>query len=362
MWWLRRRSAAQAGRLVRQIPVMAARASEGLAGASGATIRRFAPGQMPAAGPRRRRDPAPSRLMYRLHRLWLTPSWRRMIRIGLPLGVVAVLAAGWVSDADNQALIADRYADLRRTIQNREAFMVHSMEITGTSEAVEKGLRGMLPVDLPASSFDIDLRLLREKVLALDAIAAVDLRIKPGGILSAVVTERVPALVWRHAGGMELIDATGNRVASITTRELRRDLPLIAGDGADRAAYEALVLIDALGPIFPRLRGLERQGERRWDVVLDRGQRIMLPATDPLPALKHVLALARQDDLLDRDVAAVDLRNSERFVVRLGLAAQNAIRRARGQPELFPENTEADQGATGAGMAAGTAPDDRRAG
>ncbi|WP_313350681.1 cell division protein FtsQ/DivIB, partial [Paracoccus sp. (in: a-proteobacteria)] len=69
-----------------------------------------------------------------------------------------------------------------------------------------------------------------------------------------------------------MLDKTGHRVASVTSREVRGDLPIIAGEGADRAAPEALALIDAAGPILPRLRGLERMGERRWDVVLDRGQ------------------------------------------------------------------------------------------
>ena len=120
-----------------------------------------------------------------------------------------------------------------------------------------------------------------------------DLRILPGGVLSAVVTERTPALLWRHARGIDLIDRTGHRVASVTAREVRRDLPLIAGEGAANAAPEALALLDAAGPILPRLRGLERMGERRWDVVLDRGQRIMLPAEGALAALEQHEETAR---------------------------------------------------------------------
>ncbi len=361
MRWLRRNPRPQAGRLIRSIPVMAARAGEGLrdgfAAASGATIRRVAPG--PGAGTgaaqgpqaRRRRDPAPSRLMYRLHRVWLTPSYRRMIRIGLPVVVITLIAGAWLADEDQRAALAARYADLREAIHNREAFMVHTMEVTGASPAVERGLRGMLPVDLPASSFDIDLQALRSQVLALDAVASVDLRIKPGGVLSAAVTERVPALLWRHTSGIDLIDETGHRVASVTSRELRRDLPLIAGPGADRAAHEALALIDAIGPILPRLRGLERRGERRWDVVLDRGQRIMLPEDDALAALKQALALARDKDLLSRDVSIVDMRNPGQMVLRMGISAQNAIRRARGQPLLAPDGTVINETAA---QAAGT--------
>ena len=163
--------------------------------------------------------------------------------------------------------------------------------------------------------------------------------------MSATVTERVPVVLWRHARGIELLDKTGHRVASATSREVRKDLPIIAGEGADRATPEALALIDAAGPVLPRLRGLERMGERRWDLVLDRGQRIKLPPEGALQALESVIAQDRAQAMLDRDISVVDLRQKARPVVRLGLEAQNAIRRARGQPELDAEGNPIDKAA-----------------
>jgi cell division protein FtsQ len=175
------------------------------------------------------------------------------------------------------------------------------------------------------------------QVMQLDVIESIDLRIKPGGILSAVVKEREPAILWRHARGIEILDKTGHRVASVTSRDVRPELPLIAGDGADLAVPEALALIDAAGPILPRVRGLVRRGERRWDLVLDHGQRIMLPAKGAVIAMEAVIALDRAQDMLGRDIAAVDLRNPSRPVMRLGIDARNTIRAARGQPVLGPD-------------------------
>jgi cell division protein FtsQ len=289
---------------------------------------------LPAQQRVQRRDPAPSRLAYRLNRMMLRPIMRRLVHIGIPAFLAALVAGIWLSDETRRANLTGGIDGLIEKFQNRDAFMVRMMTIEGASPVVDKGLRAMLPAELPISSFDLHLDKLRERVLKLDAVEAVDLRIKPGGILSAVVTERVPAIMWRHSRGIELLDKTGHRVASATSREVRGDLPIIAGEGADRAAPEALALIDAAGPILPRLRGLERVGERRWDVVLDRGQRIKLPAEAALPALERAIALDRAQNMLDRDIDVIDLREAQRPVVRLGLEAQNAIRRARGQPEL----------------------------
>ena len=311
-------------------------------------------GARPQAARSPRREPGPSRLAYRLNRMWLTPLYRRLLRVGLPAFLVCMIAGAWLADETRRADLTGGLTAIVDRIQNQDAFMVRGMEIEGASAPVDRALRAMLPVTLPASSFDIDLPALRAQVLRLDAVEHVDLRIKPGGTLSAVVTERQPALLWRHARGIELMDRGGHRVASVTSREVRPDLPMIAGEGAGAHAAEALALIDAAGPVLPRLRGLERMGERRWDIVLDRGQRIMLPAGRALPALEWVMAMDRAEALLARDVTAVDLRDPRRPVLRMGIGAQNTLRRAQGLPLLDADGKviEPDDGAAEGSAAA----------
>ena len=293
--------------------------------------------QTEPVSPRPKRDPAPSRLKYRLERMWLRPLYRRVVRVGLPAFLIAMTAGIWMADEGRRAMLTDGIAGVVEKIQSREAFQVKMMTVEGASPAVDKALRGMLPIDLPASSFDLDLVALRLQVLQLDAIEDIDLRIKPGGVLSAVVKERVPALLWRHSRGIEMLDAKGHRVAGVTSRDVRRDLPLIAGVGADLVSEEALELFDAAGPILPRVRGLVRRGERRWDLVLDKGQQIKLPAEGAVTALTAAIAMHQAQDMLGRDIRVVDLRNPSRPVVQLGIDARNTIRTARGLPLLGPD-------------------------
>jgi cell division protein FtsQ len=80
-------------------------------------------------------------------------------------------------------------------------------------------------------------------------------------------------------------------------------------------------LFRAAQPLAGRLRGLVRVGERRWDVVLDRDQRILLPENAPVQALERVIALSEAQDILERDLAAVDMRISARPTLRMNKAA-----------------------------------------
>lgn len=121
------------------------------------------------------------------------------------------------------------------------------------------------------------------------------------------------------------MDRDGHRVSTVAMRSDRSDLPLIVGQGAHDAVPEALNLIALSAPIAPRLRGLLRVGERRWDLVLDRDQRIQLPESDPTTALKKVIALDGAQDLLARDIAAIDFRNPRRPVLRLTTGAIDAM-------------------------------------
>ena len=68
-------------------------------------------------------------------------------------------------------------------------------------------------------------------------------------------------------------------------------------------------------------------GERRWDMVLDRDQRILLPGDDPVSALNREIALNDAQDMLNRDVAVVDMRNADRPTLRMNEEAADALRR-----------------------------------
>lgn len=287
--------------------------------------------QMAAAAPRPpRRDPAPSRLAYRLQRLWLTPFVRALTRIGLPVFAVVLGLGIWLGDEGRRADLVATYEDIKLSIQNRPEFMVGLLKIEGASPEVDAAIRAMMPVQLPASSFAIDLDAFRAMIRRLDAVADVGLMIRPGGVLEAAVTERVPAILWRAPTGLEMLDATGHRVATLIAREARPDLALIAGVGADRAVPEALAVLAAAAPILPRARGLVRVGERRWDLVLERDQRILLPEQNPVRAIERVLALDAAEDILDRDFTHLDMRNETRPTIRLSATALEEFRRITG--------------------------------
>lgn len=268
-----------------------------------------------------RADPAPSRWSYRMQRLMLTPMFRKVLYYGLPLGLMLGMAAGYFSDADRRAAIAQTFVDIRHQIETRPEFMVNLLAVEGASRLVETDVRDIFPHDLPASSFDLDLEAVRNLIVALPAVADADVRIRKGGVLVAQITERQPVAVWRSRDGLGLVDGDGIVISEVYTRTEHADLPVIAGGGADRAVGEALSIVGAAQPLGHRLRGLVRIGERRWDMVLDAGQRILLPETDPVQALERVILLDDIQQMLRRDLVMVDMRLAARPTIRMNTNA-----------------------------------------
>jgi cell division protein FtsQ len=275
-------------------------------------------------------DPAPSRWSYRMERLWLTPAFRRIVRVGLPSLLVVASLGLYVSNPERQQAITEKYVEVRRSVEERPEFMVKLMAIDGASAGLNNAIREVMPVNLPLSSFDLDLEAMRQQVESLDAVKRVDVRVRSGGLLQITVEERVPAVVWRGPDGLELLDVGGRRVSAVQNRSARPDLPLIAGEGANTAVPEALALLEQAAPIRDRVIGLVRISERRWDLVLNRAQRIMLPPEQPMPALDRVLALNEAQELLKRDVTRIDIRNPDRPTLRMTPNALAAMRELQG--------------------------------
>jgi cell division protein FtsQ len=69
--------------------------------------------------------------------------------------------------------------------------------------------------------------------------------------------------------------------------------------------------------INTRLKAGVLVAERRWNVVLGNGVEILLPEAQPAAALAQLVALDEAKGLLDRDIAAVDMRLADRIVVKL---------------------------------------------
>lgn len=264
-----------------------------------------------------RRDPAPSRLAFRLKRHWRSASFRRSLTIHAPVATLLVALGGALAQPDIREAARDRIETIHGKIVSRPEFAVRRIEVRGASPEVEIAVREALAPWIGASSLAADAASIRGAVHDLGWVATASARLVAPETLIVTVTERTPAIVWRLGDRLTLLDEQGVHLAPLADRAERPDLPLIAGEGADLAVEDARAVFAAAGKVASRIRGLVRVGERRWDAMIEDGPRIMLPAVGAADAMGYAMALEAGESLLSREVTEIDLRLGSRPTLRL---------------------------------------------
>jgi cell division protein FtsQ len=251
------------------------------------------------------------------------------VNFGVPMAVGVLAAWTLMAEFDLRSRALDLWTAARDAVIEQPRFTIREIAVPDVSPDLAEQIRIAAFVPLPVSSLEVNVGLVRSRVESLAAVERARVRALASGVLEIRAIERVPVLVWRTPEGVQLLDKNGVRVAEVDSRLRRPDLPLIAGEGASAHVPEALALLDVALPVLPRIRGLVRVGERRWDVVLDRDQVISLPEEDAVATLERVMALHVGEDLLGRDLSVVDMRDPRRPMLRLNEHAAAELIRLR---------------------------------
>ena len=264
----------------------------------------------------KKRDPAPSRLGYKFSRWMLSPFIKKSIFFGMPLIILLLPVFIFLKDQNNKNLVEEIVLDFYRKVIERPEFMLSALSIQGSSDSLNAEIREILGLNFPISSFDLDLADLRNKVLSLPPVETAEVRLEGGSILHVKVKEKVPALLLKDDTGIHVLNKNGDYIRPLLSTEYGSKLPVITGEGAQKAAAEAFKLFSVLYDKLDEVRGLVLVGGRRWNIVLKSGQVIMLPEKKSEQAVQKILILDKAEKILSRDIAVFDFRLPYRITLR----------------------------------------------
>ena len=212
--------------------------------------------------------------------------------------------------------------------------------MVGGGDELQGQVRRAVDIRPGMSSLKLDVEDLRHRVEALGAVETATVQFDPRGTLRIAVVERIAVVLFRHTGGeLVMLDKGGVEIGPAGPRASHPLLPVIRGPGAPDQVGEVIALLGGAPGIVPRLRALIRVGERRWDLELDRGLTIKLPASGAVAALSRIMALQYGEELLDRDIAVIDMRLPERPTLRMKPEAAETLQIRRAVAALGGEDT-----------------------
>ncbi|PST19224.1 cell division protein FtsQ [Rhizobium sp. JAB6] len=195
-------------------------------------------------------------------------------------------------------------------------FAIEDVKVSGNDETSEIEILQLLGLDGTTSLVALNADAARQKIESLPWVQDVEVRKVYPKTVEVKLKERKAYAIWQHGSELSLIEKDGSVIAPLRDNKFAK-LPLFVGRDAETAAAS----IDDQFAKWPEIRGhvkaFVRVAGRRWDLYLDNGVIIKLPEDNIDGALARLTKLDKDQNLLQRDIAAVDLRIDDRTAIEL---------------------------------------------
>jgi cell division protein FtsQ len=229
--------------------------------------------------------------------------------------LVAASAAYGAVRGGHVPVIMAELREFRDSVANLVGFRITSIALAGQSRLTREDVLAAAGITGHSSLLFLDAGEARARLKANPWIAdATVLKLYPGR-LHIAVTERDAFALWQRDGKVVVIAEDGT-VVEPYAGQYGATLPLVVGVGAETRAKPFLTALDQYPSIRGQLRAAVLVAERRWNVMLKNGIDIQLPATGLEQALDTLVKLDRDNKILSRDIALIDLRLADRVTVR----------------------------------------------
>lgn len=282
---------------------------------AGATIKRGSGGRSASARPRGRAAPRRQTRFDRLIAL-LPMSGETLSRL---LTIAVVMLAGGVLWLTAQFFGLPAIAGQELSaLAARSGFQVAKVEVQGVKRMDEMPVYSLALEEMDRSMLAVDLVALRQRVMTLGWVQDARVTRRLPGTLVINIVERTPVAVWQHGGKLSLIDVNGVVLEPVDGRAMP-DLPLVVGPAANRETRSLGQLMEAAPALKPLLAGATWVGNRRWDLRFQSGETLALPEgkATAAAALMKFAQLDGVNRLLGRGIVRFDMRDPERFVLRM---------------------------------------------
>ncbi len=244
---------------------------------------------------------------------WVIPG----LRIGAFVVIFAVALggptwlwrSGWIADSWREARVS------AVTVSAEIGLTVKEVLLEGRTHAPRASVLKALGLKIGDPIMGFDIALVRDRIEALPWIESAAVERRLPGVVRVRIVEREPIALWQRKGVLSLVGRDGVPITNLKLGRFR-DLLVIVGRDAPRHATNLLVMLASEPALRKRVRAAVRVGARRWNLRLDNGIDVRLPENEAAAAWARLADLDRRHGLLGNDIDTIDLRISDRLIVR----------------------------------------------
>jgi cell division protein FtsQ len=186
-------------------------------------------------------------------------------------------------------------------------YAAQDIAIAGLEHQTAESVLAMINVQPDSSLFFFDAARARRMLENVDWIESASLRRVHPNRLEIEIVERQPFAVWQRDGSHYVIDRNGTALSTLDAARYRT-LAMVTGEGANDAVFDLVNHLEENPDVKLRLSAAARVGQRRWNLYLKDGVKVLLPEDNVGDAFARLGELQRHTGVMDKAVRSIDLR------------------------------------------------------
>lgn len=233
-------------------------------------------------------------------------------------GIAAILGGAIVYGS----VIGGQFGSVVDTVTAKAGFAVAEIEISGNTHTTANDVFAALRLGDQRSLVSIDADASRAALKQLPWVGGARIAKVYPDKLQIEIEERDAFAVWQQGEALTVVQEDGSVIGGYAADARLSALPFLVGKGAAEGGKAFVETVAKFDDLAGRVRAFIRVGTRRWNLRLDNGMTIRLPDEGLEDALVRLTELQAELGVLDRDLAAIDLRLKDRTIFALTENAQ----------------------------------------
>ena len=261
-------------------------------------------------------DPAPSRLYYKINRLFYR-LWFRLVLIIVFLVVSILVSKKFLfKDIDLNAEIRFLSEESSAIYKGLTELSITRIFVKGAQASLKNEIITLIETAATEGFSALKAQALREKIEDIRKVKKAFVKFSSDGLVIVNVIERKEAVVFFNNDLYEVLDSNGAILSIKQNYEGLSSFPLLVGKDASKNINALLALVNEIGSYQSEVLYYEWVGERRWDIHMKSNLVFKLPENNLNKGLDLMRMFLRETNKLSKTVVSVDLRNIDKPIIK----------------------------------------------
>ena len=261
-------------------------------------------------------DPAPSKLYYKINRLFYRLWFRLVLMIGFLVVSILISKKFLYKEIDLNAEIRFLSEESSAIYKGLTELSITRIFVKGAQEPLKKEIITLIENAATEGFSALKAQALREKIEDIKKVKKAFVKFSTDGLVIVNVIERKEAVVFFNNDLYEVLDSNGVILSIKKNYEGLSSFPLLVGKDAPKNINALLAIVNEIGSYQSEVLYYEWVGERRWDIHMKSELVFKLPENNLNEGLKVMRMFLRETDKLLKTVVSVDLRNIDKPIIR----------------------------------------------